>query len=122
MYLETLKHHFIKIGAEIKIDNDVPGYHSNDFALDIQVKGKREVFLLSTPKNNSLDFTILNTYKDIQHLLLMVTDLSVKKAAELTQNMYQISYMLPESKRTKTRLLKMDDLQAELYAIVMKNF
>ena len=79
MYLETLKHHFGKIGAEIKIDNDVPGFRSNDFSLDIQVKGKSEVFLLSTPKNNLLDFIILNTRKDIQHLLLMVTDLSIKK-------------------------------------------
>lgn len=44
-----------------------------------------------------------------------------KKSAELTHNMYQITYTLPESKHTKFRLLKMDDQQAELYQIISKN-
>lgn len=70
-----------------------------------------------------ISFTAYCIYKELQRILYKEkSEISVKKAAELTQNMYQISYMLPESKQTKTRLLKMDDLQAELYAIVMKNF
>jgi len=32
--------------------------------------------------------------------------------------MYQITYMLPQSKHTKSILLQMDDEQAELYKIV----
>lgn len=48
--------------------------------------------------------------------------LSLKKSAELTHNMYQINYTLPESKHTKSKLLKMDDEQAELYQIIHKNF
>jgi len=46
----------------------------------------------------------------------------LKKAAELTHNMYQITYTLPDSKHTKTRLLNMDTEQAELYRIINKNF
>jgi len=45
-----------------------------------------------------------------------------KKSAELTHNMYQITYMLPESKHTESHLLKMDDEQAELYQIIGKYF
>lgn len=70
-----------------------------------------------------ISFTAYCVYKELQRVLYKEkSNMSVKRAAELTQNMYQISYMLPESKQTKNRLLKMDDLQAELYAIVMKNF
>jgi hypothetical protein len=36
--------------------------------------------------------------------------------------MYEITYTLPESKYTKSIMLKMDDEQAELYKIVLKNF
>jgi len=46
----------------------------------------------------------------------------LKRATELTQNMYQITYTLRESKQTKSRLLNMDEEQAELYRIVRKNF
>ena len=48
--------------------------------------------------------------------------LSLKKAAEITHNMYEISYTLTESKHTKNKLLKMDDEQAHLYQIIHKNF
>ena len=48
--------------------------------------------------------------------------LSLKKAAELTHNMYQINYVLPESRQTKSKLLNMDEQQAELYRLVCKNF
>jgi hypothetical protein len=36
--------------------------------------------------------------------------------------MYQVTYTLPDSKHTKSRVLKMDDEQAELYQIIEKNF
>ena len=47
--------------------------------------------------------------------------MSLKKSAELTYKLYQITYTLPESKHTKSRLLKIDDQQAELYQICSKN-
>jgi hypothetical protein len=49
-------------------------------------------------------------------------NLSIESAKELTHNMYEITYTLPESKHSKTKLKKMDDRQAELYQIVMNNF
>lgn len=68
-------------------------------------------------------FTAYCIYKDLERVLYKEkSNLSLKKAAELTHNMYEITYTLPESKHTKSKLLKMDDEQAELYQIVNKNF
>lgn len=68
-------------------------------------------------------FVAYSIYKELERILYREkATLSLKKAAELTHNMYQITYMLPESKHTQTKLLKMDDQQAELYQIIEKNF
>jgi hypothetical protein len=68
-------------------------------------------------------FTAYSIYKELERILYKEKSaLSLKKASELTHNMYQISYTLPESKYTRSRLLKMDDEQAELYQIIEKNF
>jgi len=65
-------------------------------------------------------FTAYSIYKELERVLYKdKSNLSLKKAAELTHNMYQITYTLPESKHTKSKLLKMDDEQAE---IIEKNF
>ena len=70
-----------------------------------------------------ISFTAYCIYKELERVLNKEkSTLSIKKSAELTQNMYQITYTLPESKHTKSKLLKMDDLQAELYQIVMKSY
>jgi transposase len=70
-----------------------------------------------------ISFAAYSIYKELERVLYSEgSTLSLKKAAELTHNMYQITFMLPESKHTKSILLKMDDQQAELYNIVMKNF
>jgi transposase len=70
-----------------------------------------------------ISFTAYCIYKELEKVLYEEkSSLSVKKAAELTHNMYQIIYTLPESKHTKTKLLKMDDEQNELYQIINKNF
>lgn len=42
------------------------------------------------------------------------SNISLRKAAELTQNMYQITYILPDSKNIKARLLKMNDANPKL--------
>lgn len=68
-------------------------------------------------------FTAYSIYKELERVLYKEkSNLSLIKAAELTHNMYQITYTLPESKHTKSKLLKMDDQQAELYQIIKKNF
>ena len=70
-----------------------------------------------------ISFTAYCIYKELERVLYKEkSTLSLKKSAELTHNMYLIIYTLPESKHTKSRLLKMDDKQAELYQIIMKNF
>jgi transposase len=70
-----------------------------------------------------ISFTAYCIYKDLERVLHKKrSTLSLKKSAELTHNMYQITYTLPESKHTKSKLLKMDDQQAELYQIINKNF
>lgn len=68
-------------------------------------------------------FTAYSVYKELERILYREKSrLSLKAAAELTHNMYQITYTLPESKHTKSRLLKMDEKQAELYNIIQRNF
>ena len=70
-----------------------------------------------------ISFTAYTIYKELERVLYEEkSTLSLKKSAELTHNMYQITYTLPESKHTKSILLKMDDQQTELYQIIMKNF
>jgi transposase len=68
-------------------------------------------------------FTAYCVYKDLERALYQANStLSLKKAAEVTHNMYQITYTLPSSKHTETHLLKMDEEQQELYDIILKNF
>lgn len=68
-------------------------------------------------------FTAYCIYKELKRVLYAEnSSLSLKKAAELTHNMYQVTYTLPDAKQIKSKLLKMDDEQMELYQIVNKNF
>lgn len=70
-----------------------------------------------------ISFTAYSIYKELERILYKEkSSLSIEKAKELTHNMYEITYTLPESKHTKSKLLKMDDQQAELFQIVLKNF
>jgi len=70
-----------------------------------------------------ISFTAYCIYKELERVLFKEkSTLSLRKAAELTHNMYQITYMLPESKHTESRLLNMDEEQAELYRIIKKHF
>jgi len=68
-------------------------------------------------------FSAYSIYKDLERVLKKEnSSLSLKKAAEITHNMYRITYQLPDSKTIKSRLLGMDEKQQELYDIVMKKF
>lgn len=70
-----------------------------------------------------LSFAAYTVYKELERVLSQEkSTLSLKKASELTHNMYEITFTLPESKHTKSKLLKMDDEQSELYQIINKNF
>jgi transposase len=69
-----------------------------------------------------ISFTAYTIYKELERILdKEKSSISLKKAAELTHNMYQVTYTLPESKNTQSKLLKMDEHQAELYRIIQKN-
>lgn len=69
-----------------------------------------------------ISFTAYSIYKELERILYKEkSTLSVKQAAELTQSTYEMTYTLPESKHTKSVLLKMDEQQTELYQIIMKN-
>ena len=68
-------------------------------------------------------FTAYCIYKELERVLYEAkSSLSLKKASELTHNMYQITYTLPDSKHTKTKLLNMDHEQTELYELINENF
>ena len=70
-----------------------------------------------------ISFTAYCIYKELERVLYAEkSTLSLKKAAEITHNMYQITYTLPDSKHTKSKLLNMDEEQNELYQIINKNF
>ncbi len=68
-----------------------------------------------------ISFAAYSIYKELERMLTTEeSSLSVKKAAELTQNMYQITYKLPDSKIIESKLLGMDEQQQELVKIVEK--
>jgi len=70
-----------------------------------------------------ISFTAYCVYKELERVLYAEkSTLSLKKAAEVTHNMYQITYTLPYSKLTKDKLLRMDKEQSELCQIINKYF
>ena len=67
-------------------------------------------------------FAAYSVYKELERILYKEkSNLSLKTAAELTHSMYQINFTLPDSKHTRSKILKMDDRQAELYRLIIKN-
>ena len=70
-----------------------------------------------------LSFTAYAIYKELERVLTKEkSDISLKQAAELTHTMYQLNVVLPESKRQQTINLKMDELQTQLWNIILKNY
>ncbi len=66
-----------------------------------------------------ISFTAYCIYKELEQVLYQSNStLSLRKAAELTHYIYQITYTLPESKHTKSILLNMNDDQTELCKII----
>ena len=48
------------------------------------------------------------------------SQITVNRAQELTKTMYQLTYQLPKSKVTKSKVLAMDKQQQELYDMTEK--
>jgi transposase len=70
-----------------------------------------------------VSFTAYCIYKELERVLYAEKSaLSLRQATELTHTIYQLTYTLPESKHIKSTLLKMDEMQTELYNIINKNF
>ena len=70
-----------------------------------------------------ISFTAYKILKELERVLRKEkTSFSVTRAAELTQNMYQLSVILPELGKKQNILLKMNDEQNELIRIMAKNF
>lgn len=70
-----------------------------------------------------ISFTAYAIYKELERILALEgSNMSIRKAAELTHNIYQINYTLPDSKQIRSNLLKMTPDQVELYEIISKYF
>lgn len=70
-----------------------------------------------------ISFTAYKILKELERVLRKEKiPFSITKAAELTQNMYQLSVSLPELGKKQSILLKMDGEQNELIRIMAKNF
>jgi transposase len=70
-----------------------------------------------------ISFVSYGIYMDLERVLKKEkSNFSVKKASEITRNMYQIKYMLPKSQKEVTKTLKMDDDQNKLIEIINKYF
>ena len=63
-----------------------------------------------------VDF-FLNKKRMLKHAKSKIT---LKRAQELTKTMYQLVYRLPKSRLTKTKILKMDNNQQELYDMTIR--
>lgn len=70
-----------------------------------------------------VSFTAYAIYKELERVLHSNnSDISINRARELSHTMYQITYLLPESKQFKTVTLQMDHEQAELCRLVEESF
>ena len=69
-----------------------------------------------------ISFTAYAIYKELERLLNKDhVQFSVKRAAELTQTMYQLQVLMPESKTKKNILLNMDEEQQLLTKLIAEN-
>lgn len=69
-----------------------------------------------------LSFTAYTVYKELERILKQAGfELSVEKTTEITQNIYELEIVLPQSLQTRKIILKTDDLQTRLLQIIQKN-
>jgi len=66
-------------------------------------------------------FTAYSILLEMERMLKHAkSEITVKRAPELTKTIYQLTYHLPKSKLTKSKILGMDNEQQELYDIVVR--
>ena len=64
-------------------------------------------------------FTAYTIMLELERLLQAAkSEITINKAQELTKNMYQLTYQLPNTKKIVTKILNMDQQQEELYRMV----
>ena len=67
-------------------------------------------------------FVAYSIWKELERLLNKKhVHMSPRRAADLTQTIYEITYTLPQSKKTKSKLLTMSEEQQILYKTVLKS-
>lgn len=70
-----------------------------------------------------ISFTAYCIYRALERALKREgSEISVKRASELTHSIYSMDYTLPDSGRRASKLLKMNPDQEEIYRIVQKYF
>lgn len=70
----------------------------------------------------SIAFVAYTIYKELEYLLKKYhIPISLKRAAELTHNMYELEYAVPNSGEIRRRLLKMDAEQQMVYDVIHKS-
>ena len=70
-----------------------------------------------------LSFVAYSIYKELKRVLTNEKfQLSIEKATEITNNIYQMQITLPESRKSKNILLKTDQNQSILLKIIEKYF
>jgi transposase len=66
-------------------------------------------------------FTAYTIMLEMERMLKQAkSDITLKRAQELTKNMYQLTYQLPKSRLTRTKILNMDSEQRQLYDMVIR--
>lgn len=64
-------------------------------------------------------FVAYTIYKELERLLYKhKVGFSPKRAAELTHNMYELDYFLPQAKKREKKCLKMDEEQLSLFKVI----
>ena len=69
-----------------------------------------------------ISFVAYTIYKELEYLLKKHRiPISPKRAAELTHNMYELEYAVPNTCEIRRRILKMDDEQQSIYNLIHKS-
>ena len=88
---------------------------------DLKVRPTHHYLKRRIEAHISIAFVAYSIYKELECLLKQKgLEMSPRRAAELTKNMYQIQYILPDLGEQRRQLLKMDTEQQALYDALYK--
>ena len=81
--------------------------------------GHNEAELVQLEEHICICFTAYTILLEMERMLKQAkSEITLKRAQELTKTMYQLTYRLPMSKLTKTKILGMHNEQQQLYNMV----